>query len=759
MSLVDWIIFIVPLLFVLYMAYRSRRYVKGVADFLAAGRVCGRYVICVADVAAGMAVVTLVAQVEANYQTGFALSFWNSILAPLGIVMALTGYCTFRYRETRAMSLGQFLEMRYSRGFRIFASALRTFSETICNMIVPAVSTRFFICLIGLPYTVNLFGFEVSTFALIVILVLCLALFIIWCGGTVALIITDALQMIISYPILAVLVIFILCNLSWFDEIAPAMADRVSGESFLNPYDIQSLRDFNLFALLVTFMSNILNHASWIGAGSTAAGRTPHEQKMAGVLGAWRYGFSTVFYFLMGALVLTILTHVDFAPRAKEIRTALAGRVAEEVITDTSLRQKFLDASNALPESTHVIGRDAPYSHVQNPDTPYLDTALAVLQSEENGNAKFQEFRTLYFQQMLPVTIRHVLPVGLIGIFALLMIMLMLSTDDSRIFSGALTFVQDVFLPIYGKPLSPKAHLLVLRLASLGICVIFFFGSFYMSQLDYINLFSIITTSIWLGGAGPVMIGGLYTRFGNTAGAYAALVAGTIVSGGGVLVQRNWPDHIYPFLERMEWTNTIGTVLENVSAPFSPYIVWKMDAIKFPINSNELFFIAMVLGVAAYCIFSLLTFKEKFNLDRMLHRGIYGDQNKVEKPVWNLRTLFIRLIGIDGNYTRMDKVIAWSVFGYSLVYSFGIMFVGVVIWNAIDPWSIEYWAWYFFIFNLVVPCIVALVSTVWFMIGGIIDMRRMFRDLALREDNPLDDGRVEGHVSLADVKTFEEKEE
>lgn len=42
--------------------------------------------------------------------------------------------------------------------------------------------------------------------------------------------------------------------------------------------------------------------------------------------------------------------------------------------------------------------------------------------------------------------------------------------------------------------------------------------------------------------------------------------------------------------------------------------------------------------------------------------------------------------------------------------------------------------------------------------GGIIDLRRMFRDLAARKDNPLDDGRVEGHVSLADRETETERE-
>jgi len=759
MTLIDWLIFLVPLAAVLFLGYYSHRFVKGVADFLAAGRVCGRYVISVADVANGLAVVTLVAQVEANYKTGFALTFWNGVLAPIGIIMGLTGYCTYRYRETRALSLGQFLEMRYSKSFRIFASALRTTSETVCNMIVPAVSARFFICLLGLPLKTSIFGCELSTFALIVIGVLILALFIIWCGGTVALIITDSIQSILSYPIFAVLVFFVLSNFSWFDEIAPVMADRVAGENFLNPYDIQSLRDFNLFALVVTFMSSILNRASWIGAGASTAGRTPHEQKMAGVLGAWRNGFAMVFYFLMGAVIITVMTHGHFADKAKEVRDALTQRAAEETISDTALRDRLISATNKLPPYNHMPGLGAPLSQVKNPDTPYLDTALSTLRKTEDGNAKFQEFRTLYYQQMLPVTMRHILPVGLMGLFALLMIMLMLSTDDSRIFSGALTTVQDVILPLYGKPISPRSHLLLLKLTSVAIGIAFFFGSFFMAQLDYINLFCVITCSIWLGGAGPVMIGGLYTRFGNTAGAYASLIAGTLVSGGGLLLQRNWPGAIYPWLNRMGWTDGLGMFLATVSEPFAPYVVWKMDPIKFPINSNELFFFAMVLGIVSYCGVSYLTRKEKFNLDRMLHRGRYSTGPEPVRESWSIRNVFSKLIGIDEEYTMGDKVIAWSVFGYSFVYMFVIMFLGVLLWNVIAPWPLEWWSRYFFIYSLTVPCLIALVSTVWFMIGGVIDLRRMFRDLAARTDNPLDDGRVTGHVSLADAVAFEKDEE
>lgn len=137
MSWLDWLIVLVPVAFVMYMGYRSRSYVRGVADFLSAGRICGRYVISVADVANGLSIITLVAFVEVHYKTGFAMTFWNNVILPLSLVLSLTGYCVYRFRETKAMSLGQFLEMRYNRPLRIFAAALRSLSEMLANMICP----------------------------------------------------------------------------------------------------------------------------------------------------------------------------------------------------------------------------------------------------------------------------------------------------------------------------------------------------------------------------------------------------------------------------------------------------------------------------------------------------------------------------------------------------------------------------------------------------------------------------------------------
>lgn len=233
MNLLDWLIVLIPTVFVVGMGLFSRRYIRGVADFLSAGRICGRYVICIGDVANALSIIGLVAFVEVHYKTGFALTFWTNLLLPLGVIIGLTGYCTYRFRETKAMSLGQFLEMRYSRPFRIFASALRSVSEMLANMIMPAIAARFFIYFLDLPHHIIIYGVQLPTFMIIVTVVLILAISIICMGGTLALVITDSIQGMFLYPLLVVFTVFILYKFSWSNEIVPVMLDRAPGESFL----------------------------------------------------------------------------------------------------------------------------------------------------------------------------------------------------------------------------------------------------------------------------------------------------------------------------------------------------------------------------------------------------------------------------------------------------------------------------------------------------------------------------------------------
>ena len=313
MSWIDWLIVIIPTAMVMMLGMYSRKYVHGVADFLSAGRCAGRYVLSMGDVASALAVTGLIAYVEIHYKTGFAITFWNNIIAPLTIAMGLYGYCTYRFRETRAMSLGQFLEMRYNRPFRIFASALRSVSEMLANMIMPAIAARFFIYFLDLPHQFSIFGITFPTFLLVIIICLVLAISLICFGGTLSMLISDAVQGMVLFPLLVVFVLFILLKFSWTDQIIPVMSDRVPGESFLNSFDVKNLRDFNLLMVFLTIVASILHRASWIGAGYTTAAKSPHEQKMAGLLGNWRNALNMLFYALIALGIITMLNHADFS--------------------------------------------------------------------------------------------------------------------------------------------------------------------------------------------------------------------------------------------------------------------------------------------------------------------------------------------------------------------------------------------------------------------------------------------------------------
>lgn len=736
MGLFAWLFVIVCFGFVMYMAFHSRKYIRDAVDFLAAGRVGGRYVLSVAGMESALGMMALISLVEMKYQSGLSLEFWNVLLLPLGMILSLTGFCIYRYRQTRSLSLGEFLERRYNRPLRIFAMILRTSAEMLTNTIGPAIAARVFIYLFDWPAKLHFLGLTIDTFMLVMAVTLLLALTIISCGGMLALLVTDCLQGLLCYPIFVIFVIYVFYNFSWDNDIVPTLANRVPGESFLSPFDISELKDFNAFAIFVTIFGTVLNRGIWYGGGQTSSARTPHEQKMAGILGELRGAFSSIMVLLFALMVMVIFQNPNHFKTAHRIRQDLAHSVIEDVVDDPVKAAKINETISHISAEPQKIEK---LSLKKNYDTPYMDTVKSAMNQEigtGEGNAKFQEFRTLFHQMMFPVTMRKVLPEWLMSVLCLLLIMLMVSTDDSKMFSSSLTITQDIIIPLYGKPLPVKRQLMLARILTLFVAICFFFGSIFLSQLDYIKLYITIVVSIWAGGAGPVVLFGLYSRFGNTAGAFTSLILGSSTSLTGVLIQRNWADHVYPFLSKHGWVDGVGNFLATVSKPFNPYINWEMNPVKCPINSYEFFFLAMIIGISGYVIASLATNRGKlFDLDKMLHRD---EETKPQKKV----SIINKLIGINAEYTVGDKIITWFVFCYSVMWRCGIAFLAVVVWNLFSRWELKSWGTYFFVTLFAIPCVLGVFTTFWFLIGGIRDLRQLFRDLAKRKIDESDNGFV-----------------
>ncbi len=798
MHWIDWIIVALPLLIVLIIGLRTRRYVTGVADFLTAGRVAGRYVVSVASGEAGMGLVSLVAIFEMYYNSGFAFRFWSGVTAPIGLFMGLTGYCIYRFRESRAMTMGQFLEMRYSRKFRIFAAILQSISGVVNYAIFPAVSARFIVYYCGFPQTFDFLGLTWSSFHVVMLLFLSIAVLITTLGGQITVMVCDCVQGLLNYPLMAIVVIAILMRFSWFDEMAPVLLDREPGMSMLNPFDISKLRDFNLFYVLAGVISSVFNRMAWSGtSGYNAAALNAHEQKMGQVLGTWRTAFSIMLYPLLAIGAFTIWHSPAFIDKLIPIRQELvqtamaemspayAGELTLTEAARSSVARKKLQTNS--PEQARLLneisqlGEDNFAAHaLKRSDTKMsdihalrrkglikwdtnnlsavaVDERLATLRDE--APALHKSMMTIHNQMRVPLTLRHMLPIGVTGVLCAIAIFLMISTDTTYMHSWGSIIVQDVILPLRGRSFkSPKQHLTALRVTIACVALFAFVFSSIFAQVDYIMMFFAITGAIWLGGAGACIVFGLYWKRGTAAGAWVALTVGSSIATIGILVQRFWAGSLYPLLERRDLVEATAKVFETLSGPFEPIILWRVTPMTFPVNSKEIYFIAMVLSTSLYIIVSLLTCKKPFNMDRLLHRGIYhtGNGHRYVKTKW----AWSKILGINESYTRGDKILAWSVFSWSFIFRFGIVFIGFIIWNIISPWPQHWWANWFWYDYIYIMGLNAVVTVFWFGICGTRDLVRLFQRLDARTDGPniLDDGRVEGHVSLADLQRVTEAE-
>ncbi|MCW3060975.1 MAG: sodium:solute symporter, partial [Capsulimonas sp.] len=124
LSWIDWTIVVVSLILIRAVSWSTRSLMRGVADFLSANRLAGRYLLTISGEVGGFGVISMVAGFQAFTSAGFPTMWWGLMSAPLGIIFVMTGWVYYRLRETRALTVPQFFEMRYSRRFRILAGSL-----------------------------------------------------------------------------------------------------------------------------------------------------------------------------------------------------------------------------------------------------------------------------------------------------------------------------------------------------------------------------------------------------------------------------------------------------------------------------------------------------------------------------------------------------------------------------------------------------------------------------------------------------------
>jgi solute:Na+ symporter, SSS family len=636
LSVLDWTIVFVSLGLMILSVEAGRKAMKSVADFLAAGRSAGRYVLCVASGAAGIGAITVVGNLEMNLVAGFSMTWWGMTTALVVLIITVSGWVVYRFRETRSLTLAQYFEERYSREFRIFTGMIAFLSGIVNFGIFPAVEARFFIYFCGIPETISLLGLNISTFPLMMILLIAISLYFVLSGGQVSVIYADFFQGVLVYGVFAILVIYFFISFDW-GHVQQALAAAPKDASLINPFHTSQVKDFNFWYFLVGIIGVVYGTMSWQGTQAyNASAKSAHEAKMASVLTSLRNLPMNVMFLFVPIIAYTVLNHPDFSETAKAVGTTLSG----------------IDGS--------------------------------AVQS----------------QLKVPLVLTHILPRGLIGAFAAMMLAASISTLDAYMHSWGSIIVQDVIQPLRRKAFEPRQHLRVLRLAIIFVGVFAFFFSLLFKQSEYIFLFFAITGAIFAGGSGAVIIGGLYWKRGTTAAAWSAMITGSGIAVAGIIIHQIIPD--------------------------------------FFINGQWFWGIAMLGASVVYVAVSLLGKRRDFDFDKLLHRGKYeiaGESNVVTAAPsrgW-------KILGMGKEFTRGDKIIyilnyVWAG-GWLLVFIFG------TIYNLTYEVSDESWLLFWRIY-LAINVVLSAVVIVWFVIGGFRDLGRMNRRLKSASRDSRDDGFV-----------------
>lgn len=470
----DWLLVLVPLIGLLCVAIYTRSYLKGVADFLSGGRVAGRYLLAVAKGEQGVGAVVFVASFEVISHSGFVLGWWSWISIPVLFIVAISGWVIYRFRETRALTLAQFFEIRYSKQFRLFTGFLG-FVAGIANFgIIPVIGARFMTYFLGLPQTLQVFGWTIPTYIPLMALLLSLSLALTLSGGLITLMITNCLEGMISMVLFLVIIVALMFMFRW-DEVSQVLENQPSGQSLLNPFDSFGLSDFNIWFVLMGLFGAIYRTMAWQnqGAYSTAA-ITAHESRMGGIMGNWKGLGNSAIITLLAVCAMTYLAHPDFANESAAAKAEIA-RI----------------------------------------DQPQLQSQMSV-----------------------PIAVIHMLPEGFKGLLCIILLMGIFGGDGTHLLSWGSLFIQDVILPLRKKPFTPQQHIRLLRWSMVGVAVFAFIFGCLFKQTEYIFMWWAVTEAIYVGGAGIAIIGGLYWKKGTTAGAWAGLLTGSILVTGGIIARQ-----------------------------------------------------------------------------------------------------------------------------------------------------------------------------------------------------------------------------
>ncbi len=624
MAWIDWFIAAGMLLGLNFVALGCRKYLKSVADFLVAGRNVGKFLGNVSgDIAAGVGIMSLLATMQAAYTGG--LAYWYLAIGggATSLMIALSGWGVYRLRESKVLTINELLQKRYkSRRLRIFCGIVCFVSGIINSGIFPIVGGRFFVYFCGLPLELHLLGTTIPTIPALTGMLILVSLVFCFIGGQVSVIVTDFIQGIIVMLMFIIVTVATYRVVQW-EHIAKAYSSQPNAMDLISPFGSANKNPFNIWFVILGTLLYLYRIVCWApGQQARQSATDAEEARKMYLFNYLRLGMGWGLLFFVPAACFAVMHLSSFS--------GLSGSIQADVNTIT----------NEAVRSQYIV----------------------------------------------PIFISKVLPIGIMGFLVAAMLSAFISTNDSLFLSWAGILVQDIILPLKKKPLTPKQHMWALRLSTIVVAILIYLVSILYKQTDYLYMFMESSGAIYYAGAGAIIMGALYWRRGTTAGAWAAMIIGTILAISGLIAKM-----FYPHLK----------------------------ILGLELNGYHYALFACASALTSYIIVSLCTPDPKFDLEALLHRKP-ENLEALRKNKIKSRTLII-LWTICCVWTGGAIIAAWYLITHKV---------------AITSW-LTYYKWFIFTFFSW-----GVFATILFIFGGTRDLIKLLKSLSQEVIDITDDGQV-----------------
>jgi len=477
----DWCIVAVYLAAIVAIGVVVNRYIHNVPGYMVAGRGSGTALNSATYIATGLGLVTVMYMAMDAFRNGFSFLMLGVIGVAIALVLGSTGLVISRLRELRLITIPEFFERRYGKRVRV-AAGLLCAAMGILNMgLFPKMGATFITYATGLGRTERLAPAEDQPPKP---------------AEEKAKEETTSRQQITVNIVTSLMIVLVL--------LYTVMGGMVS----------VIITDYLQFVILALGLA--------IGLLFCLSHPDVGWNRMVGDLLVYRgeRAFNTFHPDSYGWVwVLWMLVHVFlcafcWAPEATRALTARSAR--------TSRLTYLLGAPGqfirvAIPSLFAI----AAFSFV----TRHADLAAYFFPDGLGGDPAHGD-------QAMPLIIAKLVPSGLLGLLVAGMMAAFMSTHDSYFLCWSSIIVRDVVAPLKGRPLTDKEQIRLARILIVIIGAFLLWWGIWYEMPESVWDYMAITGTVYVAGAAPALLGGLYWRRASRVGAMAALLCGLVAIVG-----------------------------------------------------------------------------------------------------------------------------------------------------------------------------------------------------------------------------------